>query len=139
MITYNSQNKIDKIWLDFTPNEEVGKKTRNKFVNFKLINNIPSLLTPIEPIIHTVSGNKDGEFELLRNQFPMVPAEALSIHKSQGQSYSAVCIDMSHPSKTKRMTRSMLYVALSRVTSLNGLYIIGNFKPPNRTILLLMK
>ena len=31
---------------------------------------------------------------------------------------------------SSRVTRSMLYVALSRVTSLTGLYILGQFKPP---------
>jgi len=31
---------------------------------------------------------------------------------------------------TPRMTGSLLYVACSRATSLSGLYLIGNFKPP---------
>lgn len=53
----------------------------------------------------------------------MVPAEALTIHKSQGQTYDKVCIDFS---KNYRVSKPLLYVAFSRVRHLNDLYIIGN-------------
>jgi len=53
-------------------------------------------------------------------------AEGITIHKSQGQSMNEVVVKMSYP-----MERSLIYVALSRATSLNGLYLIGDFKPPN--------
>lgn len=58
-------------------------------------------------------------------QFPLVPAEAITIHKSQGSTYDFVCIDISG-----YMTRALLYVACSRVTNISGLYLIGNFDPP---------
>lgn len=63
-----------------------------------------------------------------RIQFPLVPAEAMTIHKSQGQTYEKICLDFT---KNERIPRQMLYVALSRVTKLSGLYIIGHFKAPN--------
>lgn len=63
---------------------------------------------------------------MVRDQFPLVLAEAITIHKSQGSSYDRVTIEL--PS---RNDRSLLYVALSRATSLEGLYLIGTFKPPN--------
>ncbi|KAG5685078.1 hypothetical protein PVAND_014279 [Polypedilum vanderplanki] len=59
-------------------------------------------------------------------------AEAITIHKSQGRSESKIVIDVRNPSKIKNhMDRQKWYVALSRARSLNGLYILGAFKPPN--------
>ncbi|KAG5672781.1 hypothetical protein PVAND_002875 [Polypedilum vanderplanki] len=59
-------------------------------------------------------------------------AEAITIHKSQGRSESKIVIDVRNPSKIKNhMDWQKWYVALSRARSLNGLYILGAFKPPN--------
>lgn len=63
-------------------------------------------------------------------QFPVVPCEALTIHKSQGQTYDKVCIDLS---RSKNLSKQLLYVALSRVTKLSGLYILGNFREPTKS------
>lgn len=53
-------------------------------------------------------------------------AEAITIHKSQGSSYERVTIEL-----PKRNERSLIYVALSRATSLQGLFLLGKFKPTN--------
>lgn len=53
-------------------------------------------------------------------------AEAITIHKSQGSSYERVTIDLPN-----RNERSLIYIALSRATSLNGLFLLGKFKPTN--------
>lgn len=55
----------------------------------------------------------------------MKPAEAITIHKSQGSPYESVCVDL-----RRNLPRTHLYVALSRVTSLRNLFLIGQFKPP---------
>lgn len=60
----------------------------------------------------------------------MVVAEAVTIHKSQGQSMTAVTVHLDVGKVDKRA----LYVALSRATSLQGLYIVGQFKVPNTTV-----
>ena len=52
-------------------------------------------------------------------------AEAITIHKSQGRSERMICVDI-----RKGMDRQKYYVAFSRATSLNGLYIVGKFNPP---------
>lgn len=69
----------------------------------------------------------DENVRVFREQFPLVPAEAMTIHKSQGQTYESVCVSLS----SGRATRQLWYVALSRVTKLENLYIIGKFKQPN--------
>lgn len=67
------------------------------------------------------------QFPVTRCQFSITPAEAITIHKSQEQTYNTVCINFI---KNKRLTKSMLYVALSRVTKLSVLFILDKFTPP---------
>lgn len=68
----------------------------------------------------------DGNVRIFRKQFPLLPAEAMTIHKSQGQTYDSVCVNLS----SGRATRQLWYVALSRVWRIY-IHIIGKFKPPN--------
>lgn len=53
-------------------------------------------------------------------QIPLILAWALSVHKSQGQTYNLLKVDLSRTFEV-----GQVYVALSRVTSRKGLQIIG--------------
>ena len=52
-------------------------------------------------------------------QYPIRLAWAMTIHKSQGQTYESVAIDLT----TATFAPGQMYVALSRCTSLEGLYL----------------
>ncbi len=63
-----------------------------------------------------------GRF-ITRTQFPIIPAWSLTIHKAQGQSLKSAIISVENV-----FAPGQAYVAFSRVQTLNGVYIKGNFK-----------
>lgn len=96
--------------------------TRGTVVNFE--NDIPIVQLRsgkqiyIEP--YTWNLSEDDKIKAEITQLPLRLAWAVTIHKSQGMSLDAAEIDLS-----KAFTPGMGYVALSRVRSMDGLYING--------------
>lgn len=72
----------------------------------------------VEP--HSWKLEEDGKVRAEVVQLPLRLAWAITIHKSQGMSLDAAEIDLS-----KSFTPGMGYVALSRVRSLDGLFLSG--------------
>lgn len=72
----------------------------------------------VEP--HSWTLAEDGRTKAEVTQLPLRLAWAITIHKSQGMSLDAAEIDLS-----RSFTPGMGYVALSRVRSLDGLYLQG--------------
>ena len=56
---------------------------------------------------------------IVRQQFPLKASSAKTIHKAQGQTESRIVVDMTSGSLVQH------YVAFSRVTSLQGLYLLN--------------
>ena len=118
-----------KLWLNFG-SAAIGKKAKICHSNILINSEFKEGLVPISKASAVLHISSNQNLQIVRKQFPVVPAEAITIHKSQGQTYEEVCLDFR---KSKKITRKMLYVALSRVSKLSGLYILGNIKFPNRT------
>lgn len=57
-------------------------------------------------------------------QYPLVPAYAITIHKSQGQTFNDISCDID-----RCFTSGQAYVALSRCTSLKGLHLRSLISP----------
>ena len=64
---------------------------------------------------------------IVRKQFPFILAEALTNHKSQGDTYECVAVNIE-----PRLPRNALYTALSRAKTTSGLFIVGNLKLKNK-------
>lgn len=97
--------------------------SRGKVVDFNGDTPIVQLQTgkktiAVEP--HAWILNEDGRERARVTQLPLRLAWAITIHKSQGMSLDSALIDLS-----RSFTYGMGYVALSRVRSLDGLYLAG--------------
>lgn len=84
------------------------------------------------PVVKTTSGREiivdtetwavedNGKILASISQIPLRHAWAITVHKSQGMSLDAAVIDLS-----KSFAHGMGYVALSRVRTLDGLFLVG--------------
>jgi len=118
-ISFNTSNSPHVLWIKFI-DESVGINTRAECPH-----SLDFSWTPIYKITKSFQFHSSQQITIDRKQFPVVPAEGITIHKSQGATYSKVVVHT-----FPRMSRESLYVACSRSTSAAGLFIIGEFVPP---------
>ena len=104
------------IWVQFD-HPDVGQKTRQD--NRQLyINGIQPTWTPIKPITTQFAVGRTRSVQVVRKQFPLRPAAAKTIHRSQGDTESRIVVNL----ETRRAIPHIHYVGLSRVTT-NGLFL----------------
>ena len=105
------------IWVQFD-DPHVGQKTRhdNKTLYMQ---DIHSAWTPVKPVTTQFAVGRNRAAQGIRRQFPLRPAAAKTIHRSQGDTERKIVVDF----HTKRAIAHIHYVGLSRVTTIDGLYI----------------
>jgi hypothetical protein len=109
------------IWLEFD-DTSVGKLTR--LSNKKLVEKekvSEKNWTPFPKSIFNVQLEEKSNLLCTRKQFPVIPAEAITICKCQGSSYQNAVSNID-----KGMRISEYYVSWSRTTTLEGLEIVGD-------------
>jgi hypothetical protein len=126
------QVKVPKsAWMDFR-NPLIGLSKRASVKWEQQRKQIPPEWVPVERITRNLSktGRHKG-LEIIRTQIPLVAANGMTICKSQGSSIPLVVVSV-HRNKGRKLSRELLYVACSRATSRNGLFIDGDFEPPEK-------
>ncbi len=105
------------VWVQFDY-EDAGRKTRLENRNL-YSRGIESTWTPIKPVTTQFAVGKTKSAQVVRKQFPLWPASAKTVHRSQGDTQSQIVVNLS----TKRTIPHIHYVVLSRVTTIEGLHI----------------
>lgn len=84
-------------------------------------NTHPIEIKPLQVPIH----DTNGELIACREQLPLVPAYAITVHRSQSLSMDNVAIDFTKSIVKRWAPEGLVYVALSRCKSLSGLWVRG--------------
>ncbi|PFX15510.1 ATP-dependent DNA helicase PIF1 [Stylophora pistillata] len=106
------------IWVQFDC-PDVGEKTRHD--NRHLYKQgIEPTWTPIKPVTSQFAVGRNRTAQVLRKQFPLRPAAAKTIHRSQGDTVDKIVVNFD----ARKAIPHIHYVGLSRVTTIEGLHII---------------
>ena len=117
--------KTNIVYIKFD-DSEAGKDAIAKHSNNFAQNN---QVVPIIPVLTKIKikPDKPSSPEIQRTQFPLTLAYACTIHKVQGLTLKNVVISFDLL-KQPFFNYGQIYVALSRSTALQGLYILGNIE-----------
>ena len=113
----NDSRTSGLVWVQFDY-EDVGKKTRQENRNL-YVRGISTTWTPIKSVTLQFAVGKTKSAQVVTKQFPLRPALAKTVHRSQGDTQSQIVVNLN----TRRTIPHIHYVALSRVTTIEGLYI----------------
>ena len=124
-VSFSEDNDLKILWFEFE-NDRVGVSARSEYKNYMIQRGIAENLVPITKKSVTIEV-REYSFSFSRKQFPVMPAWAMTIHKSQGSTFDKVCVDFSGSEQIRKDVWRLFYVAFSRVKKLEGLYIVGSF------------
>ena len=112
-------SRITRVWLDFDDNGKTGQKISKTAAAYIQHHNLARHAVPINRRTATISLNNNKTIVAKRNQLPLVSVCAMTIHKSQGGTFDQIVYEYN-----KKHAQQLLYVALSRVTTIEGLFIV---------------
>ena len=128
---------VKRVYLQFFESTRIGKE--NRITNSKLFKedridpfefgkDKPLSVIQFEERQLKFGKGKSPDYQLVRKQFALIPSEAITICKAEGQTYEKIAVSLKYTTKTDKefdLGTNKLYVALSRVTKLSGLYMYG--------------
>ncbi|KAI9489204.1 hypothetical protein BDB00DRAFT_876680 [Zychaea mexicana] len=112
-------------WIEFD-NEITGSKLRGRRSHL-IEQHSEQGWTAIEVSTRLIKPRPDSTIGALCRKFPLAPAEAVTIHKSQGQTYHSVVVYL----PAIALTCYLMYVACSRAVTAERLYLIRTYRRPN--------
>ena len=118
-------NKQSKVYVKFD-DERAGRITIDKSADsYATVNNV----VPIVPVLVKIKTRlgKPSSPEIQRIQFPLTLAWACTVHKVQGLTLENIVVSFDLLIQ-RSFNYGQVYVALSGVTSLSGLHILGNIQ-----------
>ena len=102
------------IWVQFDL-ADVAEKTRHDNRHL-YVQGIQSSWTPIKPITTQFAVGKNRTAQVARMQFPLGPAAAKTLHRSQGDTDTRIVVKFD----TGRAIPHIHYVGISKVTTIEG-------------------
>jgi len=106
--------------LKFCGSPNVGRKVRKKNARLAIQSRVSPLVVSLELRTSTIPLATDKKVTVKIKHLPIISACALTTQKSQGGTFDQIVYgyDKTHP-------QQLVYVALSRVTSIQGLFIVS--------------
>ena len=80
------------VWVQFD-HDDVGRKTRQENRNLYTAG-IQNTETPIKPVTTQFAVSKTKSAQVVRKQFPLRPASAKTVHRSQGDTQSQIVVNI---------------------------------------------
>ena len=109
------------IWIEFT-DIKIGQKLR-RVSNHQYSSKIPKTWTPLSSVRSFIVKRDQ---RVTRRQFPLQLGAAHTIHKAQSSTFGQIVVDMfTLKNPPRRFWEHTHYVAWSRCTSLDGLFIVN--------------
>ncbi|GFW52988.1 ATP-dependent DNA helicase [Trichonephila clavipes] len=88
----SNNQEVKRIWLEFSNPNDIGKEKRKQCIRYTIQNKMSLLWTSIERVKKVVHRSNNDAISVTRNQFPVILAEAMTIHKSQGATFQDAAV-----------------------------------------------
>ena len=113
MQIHSTEKPSGIIWVQFD-HIDVGENNRQLYVQ-----GIEPTWTSIKLVTTQFAVGRNRTVQVVRKQFPLRPAAAKTMHRSQGDTEKRIVVTFN----TRRAIPHIHYVGLSRVTTIEGLHI----------------
>ncbi|XP_066925556.1 uncharacterized protein [Clytia hemisphaerica] len=122
-IKFDTERKVKRIYLKME-SDDIGIKAKTNDTYGRANN-----LVPIEKVEKEFGVKTTRQYpSVKRIQFPLMLSWACTVHKVQGKTFSQIVFNMNLFGQ-RAFKPGQVYVALSRVTTLQGLYLVGTLRP----------
>ena len=118
-LTSDDSSASGFVWIQFD-DPDVGSRLRNQH-RALFTTDVRDTCTPIQPIARQFQVGRSHSAQVLRKQFPLRQSSGKTIRRCQGDTLDNVVVDFT----TTRKEAHTHYVGMSRVKSLDGLFILN--------------